>query len=152
MRCVLAANPGDVGHQWIAARYVFKAAPWVPFDEPKSQRQFVYAPSTFLDNPFIDQDQYRRQLEAACPSDPELLRAWLEGDWAVARGAYFGAVLDEQRNAVPTWKAIPVTGWDRWDDLPRARLREQRPERHLRRRPFPGRGGAGRSPRTRATR
>ncbi len=108
LRSVLAANPGDVGHQWIAARYVFRAAPWQPFLEKKSDRTFVSAPSTFLDNPFIDQDAYRRQLGASCPSDPELLRAWLEGDWTVARGAYFAAVLEESRNAIARWKAIPA--------------------------------------------
>lgn len=110
IRCVLAANPGDVGHQWVAKRYVFKAAPWEPFFEEASGRMFVYAPSTFLDNPHIDQIQYRKQLEAACPSDPELLRAWLEGDWTVARGAYFASVMEESRNAVARWPGIP----ERW--------------------------------------
>jgi hypothetical protein len=114
IRCVIAANPGDVGHQWLAKRYVFKAAPWTPFVEESSGRQFVYAPSTFLDNPFIDQAQYRKQLESSCPSDPELLRAWLEGDWAVARGAYFGAVLDERRVAVAMWPAIPTYHGEPW--------------------------------------
>jgi hypothetical protein len=107
LRCVYAANPGDVGHQWIAARYVFKSAPWKSFIEASSGRTFIYAPSTFLDNPFIDQAAYRRQLEASCPSDPELLRAWLEGDWSVARGAYFAHVLEESRNAVGRWERIP---------------------------------------------
>ena len=114
LRCVIAANPGDVGHQWIAARYVFKAAPWQPFLEPHSGRTFVYAPSTFVDNPFIDQEAYKRQLAASCPSDPELLRAWLEGDWSVARGAYFAAVLEETRNATARWSAIPTHHGDRW--------------------------------------
>lgn len=108
LRAALAANPGDVGHQWIAARYVFRSAPWTPFVEEKSGRTFVSAPSTFLDNPFIDRDEYRRQLGASCPSDPELLRAWLEGDWTVARGAYFAAVLEESRNAVARWDAVPA--------------------------------------------
>jgi len=40
-----------------------------------------------------------------------LLRAWVKGDWAVARGAYFAAVLDENRNAVDPWQAIPG-GWE----------------------------------------
>jgi len=115
VRCVVAANPGDVGHQWIAKRYVFKAAPWVRFVEDQSGRPFVYAPSMFVDNPFIDQAQYRKQLESSCPSDPELLRAWLEGDWTVARGAYFGAVLDEKRNAVATWPAIPTYRGEPWE-------------------------------------
>jgi hypothetical protein len=114
IRCVLAANPGDVGHQHIAARYVFKAAPWKPFQESSSGRTFLYAPSTFLDNPFIDQSEYRRQLGASCPADPELLRAWLEGDWTVARGAYFAAVLEENRNAVERWPEVPKHRGDKW--------------------------------------
>src|SRR4051812_15328086 len=114
IRAVIAANPGDVGHQWLAARYVFKAAPWRAFLEPFSGRTFIYAPSTFLDNPFIDQDAYRRQLTASCPSDPELLRAWLEGDWSVARGAYFAAVLEEGRNAVERWSGIPKHRGEPW--------------------------------------
>lgn len=95
VRVVLAANPGGVGHAWVAKRYVFKAAPWLPFLELKSKRKWMYAPSTFAGNQFIDRDQYRDQLESSCPHDPELLRAWVEGDWTVSRGAYFASVLDE---------------------------------------------------------
>ena len=115
IQCILAANPGDLGHQWLAKRYVFRAAPWTPFVDEASGRTFIYCPGTFLDNPFIDQAQYRKQLEASCPSDPELLRAWLEGDWAIARGSYFGAVLEESRNAVPTWPSIPTHYGEPWE-------------------------------------
>ena len=116
IRQMLAANPGDVGHQWIAKRYVFKAAPWMPFVEEQSKREWIYAPSTFLDNPFVDQIAYRRQLESSCPSDPELLRAWLDGDWTVARGAYFSAVIEESRNAAAPWRRLPdaTSRQDRW--------------------------------------
>lgn len=110
IRMAIAANPGDVGHQWLAKRFVFKSAPWIAFEEMQSGSTFINCPSTFLDNPFISQDEYRKQLGASCPSDPELLRAWLEGDWSVARGAYFAAVLEESRNAVATWTSIPK-GW-----------------------------------------
>ena len=109
IRAVVAANPGGVGHHWLAKRYVFKSAPWTAFDEPNSGRTWVYAPSTFSDNQFIDREQYDDQLRSSCPGDPELLRAWVEGDWTVARGAYFGSVLDEGRNAVDPWQAIPST-------------------------------------------
>lgn len=113
IRVVLAANPGGPGHHWIAKRYVFQAGPWKPFLEAKSKRTWLYAPSTFEGNVFIDREQYRDQLESACPTDPELLRAWLTGDWAVNRGAYFASVLDEARNAVDPWEAIPEE-WDYW--------------------------------------
>ena len=115
IRVVMAANPGGVGHFWVAQRYVFRAeGPWRPFREPKSGREWVYCPSTYLDNPFIDQAQYADQLTSACPEDPELLRAWLTGDWTVARGAYFGGCLDEARNAIPHWQKLPEDQ-DAWD-------------------------------------
>jgi hypothetical protein len=62
----------------------------------------------------IDQDAYRRQLESACPGDPELLRAWVEGDWSVSRGAFFAGVLSEERCAVESWEpeALKGKGWD----------------------------------------
>lgn len=111
IRMVMAANPGGPGHHWLAHRYVFRAGPWNVFHEPKSKRDWVYCPSTFAGNQFIDREQYRDQLESACPDDPELLRAWTEGDWAVNRGAYFAGCLDEQRNAVDPWDSMPE-GWD----------------------------------------
>ncbi len=113
IRVAMAANPGGQGHAWLAKRYVFKGAPWKPFLEPKSKRQWVYCPSTFAGNSLIDRQQYRDQLESSCPDDPELLRAWTDGDWAVNRGAYFAMVLDESRNAVDPWEEIPES-WGRW--------------------------------------
>ena len=110
IRMVMAANPGGAGHHWLAHRFALRSRPWLPFKEPKSKREWVYCPSTFSGNRFIDRDQYAEQLEAACPDDPELLRAWVEGDWAVNRGAYFATVLDEKRNMVEPWTAIPE-GW-----------------------------------------
>lgn len=107
VRVVVAANPGGPGHHWLAKRYVFQEKPWKPFHETKSKRQWIYAPSTFAGNKFIDTAQYRGQLESACPDDPELLRAWVDGDWAVNRGAYFASVLDENRNATDPWPDIP---------------------------------------------
>ncbi len=103
VRVVIAANPGGVGHQWLARRYALRGTPWLPFEEPDSGRQFVSCPSTHRDNPHISRDEYRQQILAGCPSDPELARAWLEGDWTVARGAFFAGVLSEQRSALEPW-------------------------------------------------
>ena len=115
IRVVVAGNPGGPGHFWIAKRYVFKTAPWKPFYEEKSKRTWVYAPSTYDDNQFIDREQYGNQLESACPTDPELLRAWKTGDWTVNRGAYFAACLEESRNAIEPWKERPKDNrWDTW--------------------------------------
>lgn len=95
-RVVLLANPGDVGHGWIAKRHA-QREPWVPYAEDWSDdtRKWITAPSTLDDNPFIDRDSYRRELSAACADDPELLRAWVEGDWSVVRGSYFGDCISD---------------------------------------------------------
>lgn len=114
IRTVYAANPGGVGHMWLAKRFVFtKASPWTPFVDSRSKRTCIYAPSTFTANPFLDVEQYRDQLGAACADDPELLRAWVDGDWSVARGAYFADVLDDTRVATEPWPQSPH-GWHTW--------------------------------------
>jgi hypothetical protein len=107
VRFILAANPGGPGHHWLHKRYVVPATPWVPFVEPVSRRECVTIPTTLADNDRLDQVDYRRQLEAAAAGDRELLRAWLDGDWASARGAFFSDVLDEHRNLVPNWDRRP---------------------------------------------
>jgi len=118
VRMVLAANPGDVGHGWLASRYALKGTPWVPFVEEKSGSLWVSCPSTLDDNPFINREAYLRELAAACVGDPELLKAWISGDWTIARGTYFAAALEEARNLVEPWEALPhpqhASGAGRW--------------------------------------
>jgi hypothetical protein len=114
IRMVIAANPGGPGHAWLAKRYVFQNGPWCVFNEVKSKRRWVYAPSTFAGNALIDREQYADALIASCPDDEELLRAWTDGDWAISRGAYFASCLAEDRNAINVWEALPDVseGWD----------------------------------------
>jgi len=109
LRTVYAGNPGGAGHQWVSARYVLPARPWAPFSTV-SGRRCVHAPSTFKDNPHLDGDDYERQLRAACAGDADLLRAWTEGDWSVARGAFFAGCLSPERCALDPWPEAPK-GW-----------------------------------------
>ena len=138
LRTVLAANPADAGHAWLSKRYVFKAAPWSLFTDVASARPFVYAPSTYKDNIHLDQDAYRRQLEAACPGDPELLRAWVEGDWAIAR-----CLLRRLPRRITQRDRSMVADPRRLGDLPCARLRRRGTLGHLPRRQEPRRTRAG---------
>lgn len=106
-RTAIAANPGGVGHQTLAERFALPAKPWVPHADKTTGRQFVSCPSTLLDNPHIDQAAYRKQLAAACSTDPELLASWLDGSWLVSRGAYFQHVLSVERNMIEDWHELP---------------------------------------------
>ena len=114
-RFLLTGNPGSVGQPWVARRHVRTGvAPWQPYTEPDTQATFVTCPSTLADNPHLDADAYARQLAAACASDPELLRAWVEGDWSVSRGAFFGDVISESRNLFELWDPATWPGRGAW--------------------------------------
>ena len=101
-RMILLANPGGMGHQWLAQRHVQAALDWNIYriqnereDDDGgsivSSMEWVNCPSTWTDNPHLGSD-YPKKL-AASTQDPELLKAWLTGNWDISRGAFFAAVL-----------------------------------------------------------
>jgi hypothetical protein len=101
-RCIVAANPGGPGHQHVYRKFITKALPWTPWEDEHGEL-WCTCPSTFRDNEFIDQEDYARKLASSTSNDPELARAWLAGDWNIAKGAFLGGVLDEKRNLIPAW-------------------------------------------------
>jgi len=105
VRMVLSANPGSSGHVWLQQRHVAGRSPWVPYTESRSGRQFVTCPSTFADNPHLSGD-YPSQL-AAATTDNGLRAAWIDGDWNIQAGSFFGQVFDTARNVIPPWEALP---------------------------------------------
>jgi len=106
VRFIVLANPGGVGHAWLVRRYALNE-PWKPYTDAATGFDFVSINSTYRDNQFIDRERYAKNLMASCATDPELGRAWLNGDWSVLRGAYFSTVIDEQRNMVEPWANRP---------------------------------------------
>ncbi|EQB00237.1 hypothetical protein L288_18540 [Sphingobium quisquiliarum P25] len=60
LRTIYAANPGNVGHQWVASRYVLPSKQWAPF-QLEHGGWCVQANSTFRDNPHLDHEDYLRQ-------------------------------------------------------------------------------------------
>ena len=86
-RMRLTGNPGGPGHQWVRARYIDPAPHGLQvIRDPETGRERVYIPSRVSDNPFLG-DDYVARLKAS--GSPELVRAWLEGDWSVVSGAFF---------------------------------------------------------------
>lgn len=120
-RMRIAANPGGIGHQWLAQRFVSGRDAWAEFSitseikingqRSEQVRKWLSCPSTYLDNPHNGHD-YLANLAASCEHDEELLRAWVTGDWNISRGAYFAAVLDNPRIEI-NWPE--PENWGRWE-------------------------------------
>ncbi len=82
----LTGNPGGPGHHWVRARYIDPAPlGWRIIRDPNGLKR-IYIPSRVADNRYLGPD-YVQRLKAS--GSPELVRAWLEGDWSVVSGAFF---------------------------------------------------------------
>lgn len=89
------ANPGGPGHHWVKQRYIDPAPNgWKrivekyrnPWSGEEVERDRIYIPSRVTDNKFLGAD-YVANLQMA--GSPQLVRAWLAGDWSVIEGAFF---------------------------------------------------------------
>ena len=76
----LTGNPGGPGHQWVRARYIDPAPMGWKVLTDGSGLERIYIPSRVSDNVYLGAD-YVQRLRAS--GSPELVRAWLEGDWSV---------------------------------------------------------------------
>jgi hypothetical protein len=82
----LTGNPGGPGHQWVRARYIDPAPLGWRVLKDTTGLERIYIPSRVADNAYLGAD-YVQRLKAS--GSPELVRAWLEGDWSVVSGAFF---------------------------------------------------------------
>lgn len=103
-RFILTANPGQSGHSWIRQRWVQpagfpQAGKPVRFLCEDTSSWTVYLGSNIANNPHLDFEQTRRQIEIAAGGDPDLLKAWLEGSFeGDVSGSYFGDALSRKRS------------------------------------------------------
>ena len=89
-------NPGGAGHSWVKERYI-DHGPWTvtthafscPFTGRVVETKRVFIPAKLSDNPALLENDptYVAQLYQA--GSPQLVRAWLEGDWDVILGSFF---------------------------------------------------------------
>jgi hypothetical protein len=102
----LTGNPGGPGHQWVRARYIDPAPMgWMKFADEQSGLERIYIPSRVSDNHFLG-GNYVAQIKAS--GTPQLVKAWLEGDWSIIAGAYFPEWSNERHVIAP--RALP----DHW--------------------------------------
>jgi hypothetical protein len=103
-------NPGGPGHVWVK-QWVIDLGPMVPFTDPDSNLTRVFIPAKLSDNPALlaNDPNYINRLKGS--GSPELVRAWLEGDWDVVEGAFFPE-FDKHKHVIPPFK--PPSSWTRF--------------------------------------
>ena len=81
LRMRSASNPGDVGHEWVKARFI------TPSPEQMEAEGRSFIPAYLEDNPFIDQEGYDESLSRLDPVTREQMR---HGNWdASVKGEMF---------------------------------------------------------------
>lgn len=88
IRC--SANPGGPGHSLVKERFIDPAPlGYHPIDDLETDTTRMYIPARVSDNKLglLRDPNYVKRLRGV--GNPEMVRAWLEGDWTVVTGAYF---------------------------------------------------------------
>jgi hypothetical protein len=115
-------NPGGPGHGWVKKRYIdpapdgWKVIPSTfanPWTGEEVTRERIFIPGKITDHNLLG-PEYIANLQMSGP--PELVRAWLEGDWDVVAGAYFPEVSRGRHMLVDTafpkdWRRFTATDW-----------------------------------------
>ena len=92
-------NPGGPLHNVIKHRFIDCAPPmqatvdaWDEEGNPSTMK--IYIPSTLFENPYLlkNDPEYIQHLKNA--GSPELVRAWLLGDWSIVSGGAFDKLWD----------------------------------------------------------
>lgn len=120
VQLMLSANPGGPGHHWLKSRFIDPCPVGMkvlrrPLPNG-AEHQYVYIPSKVQNNQILlSQDPgYVDRLHLV--GSPELVRAWLAGDWNVIAGAFFNEFSADQHVIEPFeipehWARIRAGDW-----------------------------------------
>ena len=90
---ILTFNPGGVGHHWLKEFFIKPAPKGMKMLQKKLPNgkhfDYIYIPSRVHDNQILlaKDPEYIDRLHMV--GSPELVRAWLEGDFEIHEGSYF---------------------------------------------------------------
>lgn len=115
-------NPGGPGHGWVKKRYITPApAGWKVIEElfvnpwtgETVTKQRIFIPGRITDHNLLG-PEYIANLQMS--GSPEMVRAWLEGDWDVVAGAYFpefsrGRHVLEPLDFPKEWRRFTASDW-----------------------------------------
>ncbi len=112
-RMYYTANPGNVGHAWFKRLFVDKQ-----YQRQERAEDYVFVPARVYDNTILmtTNPEYVQGLENL-PDD--LRRAFLEGDWDIFAGQYFGEFRRELHVVEPIplpghWRRFCSIDWGKW--------------------------------------
>lgn len=105
MRCT--CNPGGPGHNWVKT-WMIDQGPYRVITDPDTGLQRVFIPALLTDNPALlaSDPKYIDRLRSV--GSPQLVQAWLEGNWDIVEGAFFPE-FDRKRHVIQ-----PFTIPERW--------------------------------------
>ena len=113
-RMYYTCNPGGVGHGWVKRLFIDRR-----YRGSEQAEDYVFIPARVTDNPFLMRDKsYVVTLENL----PEpLRRAYLDGDWGVLAGQYFGEFSRSRHVVEPfpipkSWRKFRAMDWG-YNDL-----------------------------------
>lgn len=100
-----ATNPGDIGHDWIVARYGIPENPTgeIIWSKDKKGRPIAFVPARLEDNPYIDREAYEEMLEKLDPITYAQLR---EGRW-LRDGSTLVYLFDPIKNVIEDLPKLP---------------------------------------------
>ena len=100
------ANPFGRAHAMVHREHIKKAPFWQPYQD-SSGEWWVNCHTSYIDNPWIDVESYRRQLIAAAAGDKNLLAAWEQGEWSTLGGSMFAPPWDPKIHIIKSPPYLP---------------------------------------------
>jgi len=112
VKCTLfvTGNPGGPGHNQVKDMFITSAPPFQMHADDHGNT-FVFIPAKVYDNTILvtNDPRYVKRLESI--RNPEIRRAWLEGDWDVVAGGFFSDLWLRTVHILP--KFHPPKSWTR---------------------------------------
>jgi hypothetical protein len=101
MKCT--CNPGGPGHMWVKSWVIDHGAWSIVYGDEDTSITRVYIPARITDNPALlrADPSYIDKLRGV--GSPQLVKAWLEGDWDIVEGAFFPE-FDKARHVVAPFR------------------------------------------------
>ena len=114
MRCT--CNPGGPGHLWVK-QWAVDHGPYKVITDDETGLQRTFIPALLTDNPaLLEADpNYINRLKAV--GSPQLVKAWLEGDWSIIEGAFFEEwnaarhVIESRSKSAVALDPLPRRDW-----------------------------------------